>query len=130
MRPWEQLPQTLGALIAIWQEIQNFASIIENPYFSAQLDLQQDMFHLIYSICVDFILDSQEMIVQKTKKWPKWLKSLAQVFFKRDFARLFFIAHLASCLEIVVRLDPLDFKVSSYWRTGSLFWAVAVALQH
>ena len=29
------------------------------------------MFHEIYSICVDFILDFQEMTVQKTEKQPK-----------------------------------------------------------
>ena len=32
---------------------------------------RKKMFHLIYSICVDFILEFQEMIVQKTKQQPK-----------------------------------------------------------
>ena len=31
------------------------------------------MFHYIYSLCVDFILDFQEMTVQKAKKQPKKL---------------------------------------------------------
>ena len=55
-------------LMMIWQEIQKFAKHIKHRYFSAKLDLDKHMFHQIYSICVDFVLGSQEIIVQETKK--------------------------------------------------------------
>ena len=38
------------------------------------------MFHQIYSICAYFVLDSQEMIVQKTKKTAEEVRRKSAAF--------------------------------------------------
>ena len=75
-------PYLSWRLIAIWQEINFFAKNITNRYFSAYLHLEKKMFHQIYSIRAYFALDSQEMIVQKTKTRQRWsLKILIVIVF-------------------------------------------------
>ena len=43
----------------------------KNSMFEYIIGPRKNIFHEIYSICVDFILEFQEMTVQKTKKQPK-----------------------------------------------------------
>ena len=61
------------------------------------------MFHEIYSICVDFILDFQEKTVQKTKKQPK--KSAA---FGGRLLVLFGVLKYSHFLEV-------QNKIYTYW---------------